>query len=477
MPEKTDETAPVEKYPLDTEKAPVVTHHQVGDLHYSATAGMLPLKDEFGETQAGVFYVAYTKDGTSEPGERPIMFSFNGGPGSSSVWLHLGAIGPKRVQLLPDGEMPSPPFKLEDNTATWLHHTDLVFIDPVGTGYSRPAKKDGGKAYWGLKGDIESIAEFIRLYLTRNKRWASPLYLVGESYGTTRAAGLAGHLVEKGVAFSGIVLVSSILNFQTARFNKGNDLPYILFLPTYTATAWYHGKLSGFPTLQDALKEAEEFAAGEYTLALSKGDRLSKAERTHIQAKLMLLTGLSADYIEAADLRINIHRFCKELLRKDKRTVGRIDSRYKGIDENASTETPEHDPSISATLTPYTACINDYLTRTLGYETDVPYYIFAPGELWSSWDYGNASEGHPDTSEALRSAMSRNPYMRVLVASGYYDLATPYFATEFTLAHLGLDTSLRNKIQTKYYEAGHMMYVHDKCRAYLERDVAEFLKG
>ncbi|HSI73159.1 MAG TPA: hypothetical protein VK934_08265 [Fimbriimonas sp.] len=469
------EEAPVEKYPLDTEKEPVITRHALGDLAYTATTGMLPLKNEFGETEAGIFFMAYTKDGVENPSERPLMFSFNGGPGSSSVWLHLGAVGPKRVKMLDDGDMPAPPFELVDNPESWLEHCDLVFIDPVGTGYSRPAKKDGGKAYWSLEGDVRSIGDFIRLYLTRYKRWASPLYLVGESYGTTRASGLAGDLINKGVAFKGIVLVSSILNFQTTRFTKGNDAPHILFLPTFTATAWFHKRLPRERPLEEALRDAEEFAGGEYTLALSKGDRLQGEERAAVAERLNSLTGLSREYLEATDLRVNIHRFCKELLRAEKRTVGRLDSRFKGIDENASTENPEHDPSMTAILAPYTAMANDYIRRTLGYETDVPYYVFNPEELYKTWSYGDAGKGFPDTSEALRAAMSKNPYMKVFVASGYYDLATPYFATQYTLSHLGLDPTLRANISEGYYEAGHMMYIDTKCLSQLKRDVARFM--
>lgn len=449
----------------------------MGDLAYTATAGMLPLKDEFGETEAGIFFVAYTLADVNTPSERPLMFSFNGGPGSSSVWLHLGAVGPKRVQMKPDGDLPPPPFQLVDNPETWLRHADLVFIDPVGTGYSRPAKKDGGKKFWGLEGDLDSVAEFIRLYLSRYERWASPLYMVGESYGTTRAAGLSGKLIDRGIALSGIVLVSSILNFQTARFNKGNDLPYVLFLPTYTATAFFHGKLPRAASLAEALQEAEEFAAGEYNLALAKGDRLDDESRREVVAKLARLTGLSEEYVDSTELRINIHRFCKELLRREKRTVGRLDSRFKGIDELAATETPQHDPAATILTPPYTATINDYLRRSLGYATDVPYHVFAPGELWKNWTYGDAGGGYPDTSEALRSALSKNPHMKVMVASGYYDLATPYFATEYTLAHLGLDPSLRANIVTRYYEAGHMMYIDEACLGRLQSDVSEFLGG
>lgn len=473
--QKVDDDKKEQKYPLDISKPAVVTKHKLGDLKYTATVGMMPINDEFGEAEGGIFYVAYTKDGVKDPANRPVMFSFNGGPGSSSVWLHLGVVGPKRVVMEPDGGMPKPPFKLVDNEYTWLEDTDLVFIDPVGTGYSRPAKKDGGKKFWSLEGDIESIGEFIRLYLSRNNRWASKLHLVGESYGTTRAAGLAGHLIEKGIAFNSIVLVSSILNFQTARFNKGNDLPYQVFLPTYTATAWFHKKTK-YKSLESALKASEEFASSEYVLALAKGSALTDAERKSVRSKLSALTGLSEEYVESTDLRVNIHRFCKELLRSEKRTVGRLDSRFKGIDEIAATENPEHDPAMTAIMAPYTATINDYLRRDLGWETDQPYYVFNPGELWKNWSYGDAGKGHPDTSESLRAALSKNPYMKVFIASGYYDLATPYFATEYTVNHLSLDPTLRSNIHTEYYEAGHMMYIDEDCLKKLHEDIKKFYK-
>ncbi len=464
------------KIPLDTDKEPIISQHTIGDLKYSAQVGMLPIKSDTGEVRAGIFYTAYKKDGVDDVSQRPIMFTFNGGPGSASVWLHLGAVGPKRIELLPDGQMPAPPYKLIDNPDTWLQHADLVFIDPVGTGYSRAAEKEWSKEFWGLEGDLESVAEFIRLYLTREGRWSSPVYIAGESYGTTRAAGLSGKLVDRGVALNGVILVSSILNFQTARFTKGNDLPYILFLPTYTAAAWYHGKLKGFEKLSDALSASQQFASLEYTTALGMGDRIDADTRAKIVTRLSELTGLSEDYIDGTDLRINIHRFCKELLRSEKRTVGRMDVRFKGIDELSINEHPQHDPSTSALLPPYTAMINDYLSRTLGYKTDVPYHVFAPGELWANWTYGDAGKGYPDTSESLRNALSKNPYMKVFVASGFYDLATPYFATQYTLSHLGLDPSLKENFSAGYYEAGHMMYIDEKCLAQLAADIGKFMK-
>ncbi|MDE3056717.1 MAG: peptidase S10, partial [Bacteroidota bacterium] len=285
------------------EQPPVVTHHQMmvdgKPLKYTATAGYMIMKDENGKAKANIFFIAYTKDGVADPSTRPICFTFNGGPGSSSVWLHLGALGPKRVLLKDDGEPTAPPYKLVDNEYTWLDQTDLVFIDPVETGYSRPAAGEDKKQFTGYKEDIQSVGEFIRLFTTRYERWASPKFLAGESYGTTRAAGLSGYLEERyGMYLNGICLVSSILNFETAEFATGNDLPYILFLPSYTATAWYHKKLS--PDLQQnfqkALDESKTFALGDYASALMQGDQLPEAKQKEIEQELARLTGLSPQY-------------------------------------------------------------------------------------------------------------------------------------------------------------------------------------
>jgi carboxypeptidase C (cathepsin A) len=441
------------------------------------TTGRLPLRDEKGEVEAHIFFMAYTRDNVGPAADRPLMFSFNGGPGSASVWLHLGALGPKRVKMQPDGALPPPPFRLVDNPQTWLDQTDLVFIDPVGTGYSRPAKPELGKKFWGLKGDIASVGEFIRLYLTRYSRWSSPLFLVGESYGTTRAAGLAGHLIDQGIAFSGILLVSSILQFQTALFNPGNDLPYVLFLPTYAATAWYHRRLE--ESLQHDLKatlaEVEAWAIGDYAAALAKGDMLTEGERQVVIARLARYTGLAESYIDNCDLRIEIFRFCKELLRHERRTVGRLDSRFKGIDASAAAERPEFDPSMSAIFPPYTAAFNDYVRTQLGYESDLPYHILGSG-IKSPWEW-DSSNTYAETGKALRAAMARNFHMKLFVASGYYDLATPYFATEYTLAHLSLDPELRANITTGEYEAGHMMYIDVRELDRLKSDVTAFLNA
>jgi carboxypeptidase C (cathepsin A) len=470
--------------PAEKEEPAVVTHHEIRvngkALKYTATAGMMPIRDAKGETEAHMFFMAYTLDGVSETSRRPLMFSFNGGPGSASVWLHLGALGPRRVVMQPDGQMPAPPYHLVDNEHTWLDQTDLVFIDPVGTGYSRAVKPELNKNFWNLRGDIRSVGEFIRLYLTRNERWTSPLFLVGESYGTTRAAGLSGYLIDRGVAFNGIVLVSSILNFQTANFAKGNDLPYILYLPTYTATAWYHRKLAPDlqRDLQETLKEVAAWAETGYAEALAKGDRLASADRQTVIDRLSRYTGLDKRYIDYSNLRVPIFAFTKELLRDQKRTVGRIDSRFKGIDESAATDHPEYDPSLSAIRPPYTSTFNNYVRGELGYKMDLEYYILGEG-ITSPWEWGPSSsrEGFPDTSDDLRSALTKNSYMKLFVASGYFDLATPYFATEYTLTHMGLDPKLHGNIRTAEYESGHMVYIDLKSLEKLKADVAGFLNS
>jgi carboxypeptidase C (cathepsin A) len=459
---------------------PVVTHHQIQvggrALAYTVTTGMMPLKNDQGETEANIFFMAYTAD-RAAGGARPLMFSFNGGPGSSSVWLHMGALGPKRVRMLDDGALPPPPYQLGDNEHTWLEFTDLVFIDPVGTGFSRATKPELGKKFWSVEGDIQSVGEFIRLYLTRYERWNSPLFLIGESYGTTRAAGLAGHLVDRGIALNGVVLISTILNFQTARFSKGNDLPYVLFLPTYSAIAWYHKKLPAEMqqrALPDFLAEVEGWAVTDYLETLGKGDRLSAAERQAAVDRLNRYTGLEKRFIDNSDLRIEIQRFTKELLRDQKRTVGRLDGRFKGMDVLAASERPDFDPSMAAIRPPYTALFNHYVRTALGYKNDSVYHILGGGI--GPWDFNVPGGGFADTSEALRSAFAKNPYMKLFVAEGYYDLATPYFATEYTLSHMGLDPAVRGNVSSARYEAGHMMYIDTRELAKLRRDGEAFVK-
>jgi carboxypeptidase C (cathepsin A) len=462
------------------EEPPVVTHHEVHVggrvLHYTATTGYMPIRNDEGtEIEANIFFIAYTLD--NPPAKRPLMFSFNGGPGSASIWLHLGAIGPRRVKMLPNGGMPQPPFELVDNEDTWLDQTDLVFIDPVGTGYSRATKKELAKKFFGVKGDISSVAEFIRLYLSHYQRWTSPLFLVGESYGTTRAAGLSGYLVDRGIALDGVVLISSVLNFQTLEFTRGNDLPYVLYLPTYTATAWYHKKLPSDLQSRDlasVLSDAQQFAAGEYSQGLEKGDRLTVQERQTLVDQVARFTGLDRNVVYLNDMRLKQWVFCHELLRNQRLMVGRLDSRFTGDElSQVQREGQFWDPSMAVIRPPFTATFNNYVRTDLGYKSDLEYYVLGGGV--TDWDWGSAGEGFPDTSEALRLAFVKNPYMKLFVANGYYDLATPFFATQYTLNHMNLTADQHNKITLGYYDAGHMMYIKSDSLTRLKKDVGGFL--
>lgn len=461
------------------EEPPVVTKHEVRvggrTLRYTATTGMMPIKNRDGETEARLFFMAYTLDDAGNRARRPLTFSFNGGPGSSSVWLHLGTVGPKRVRMNSDGGMPAPPFELVDNEHTWLTQSDLVFIDPVGTGYSRAARPDLNAKFLGLQGDIESVGEFIRIYLTRYERWASPLFLVGESYGTTRASALSGYLIDRGVAFNGIMLVSAIMSFQTARFDPGNDLPYTLFLPAYAATAWYHKRLPSdlqSRPLTEVVAEVEDWSLNQYTVALARGDRMSPQQRQEVAARLSRYTGLGQAFFENANLRVNLNLFRKELLRSERRSIGRLDSRFKGYDSNYSTDSPEYDASEAVIRSPYTATFNHYVRRDLGYKTDLEYHILGGG-FTSPWNWGT-NNNYVDTSVALRNALAKNPYLKIFVACGYYDMATPFTAAEYTIHHISIDPSLLRNFSTGYYEAGHMMYIDEKSHAKLRADIAKF---
>jgi carboxypeptidase C (cathepsin A) len=478
--EKSAKPAETEKEKAPKEEPPVVTHHEihVGGrvLRYTATTGFMPLRNEdTGDVEANIFFVAYTLDGAAP--KRPLMFSFNGGPGSASIWLHLGAIGPRRVKMMADGAMPQPPFELVDNEDSWLDQTDLVFIDPVGTGYSRAVKKDLGKKFWGVKGDISSVAEFIRLYLSHYQRWNSPLFLVGESYGTTRAAGLSGYLVDHGIALNGVVLISSVLNFQTLEFTRGNDLPYILYLPTYTATAWYHKKLPADLQQRDlasVLIEAQQFAAGTYATSLGKGDSLTAQERQSLIDQVSRFTGIDRSVVDFNDMRLSQPVFCRELLHSQKLAVGRLDSRFTGDDLSRTGRAGMFwDPSMAVIRPPFTETFNNYVRTDLGFKSDLEYYVLGGGV--GEWDWGSAGEGFPDTSESLRLAFVKNPYMKLFVANGYFDLATPYFATQYTLDHMDLTPAQHQKISLGYYDAGHMMYIKSDSLSHLKKDVSGFL--
>lgn len=479
--EKAAEKPKDEKKPPLEDKVVQTKHSaRIGgqEIKYTVTAGTMVMKTEEGDPKATIFYMAYTRDDVNDLSQRPIMFTFNGGPGSSSVWLHLGAFGPRRVEMGDAGALLPPPYKLVDNESSLLDVTDLVFIDPVSTGFSRPAPGESPNQFHGVQEDVQSVGDFIRLYATRNKRWSSPKFLAGESYGTTRAAGLSGYLQQRhGMYLNGIILVSTILNFQTADFNSGNDLPYILYLPTYTAIAWYHKRLPGDlqSDLKKAVQESEDFANGEYTLALMAGDALPSAKHAEIVKKLARLTGLSEDYIERTNMRVEIERFTKELLRAQRRTVGRIDGRFLGIDLDAAGEGPEYDPSISAIMGPYTAALNDYVRGDLKFDSDLPYEILT-GRV-APWSFKPYENRYVDVAETLRSAMTQNPFLRVFVAKGYYDLATPFFAADYTFDHLGLDPSLKNHISGAYYESGHMVYAHLPSLAKLKQDTSQFIRA
>ena len=425
---------------------------------------------------AQIFFVAYTKDDVEDKSKRPLTFSFNGGPGSSSVWLHMGLLGPRRVMLEFDGNLPKPPFQLTDNEYSLLDETDLVFIDPVSTGYSRPVEGEKPSEWHGFKKDIASVGDFIRLYTTRYNRWLSPKFLAGKSYGTTRAAGLSGYLQERhGLYLNGIMLISAVLNFSTIEFHVGNDLPFIMFLPTYAATAWYHHKLKSRKPLQTLLKEVEKFAFGEYADALMKGDALTLHERELIVEKLSRYTGLSAEFIERTDLRITDQHFFKELLRERGQTIGRLDSRFIGLDRLGVTDHPEYDPLLTNTIGPYTAAFYEYIRSELKFESDLPYEILS--EFVHPWSYANAENQYLNVGETLRAAMTYNPHLKVFVANGYYDLGTPYSATEYTFNHLGLHRSLHDNVSMSYYEAGHMMYIHMPSLEQLKLDLAGFMRN
>jgi len=461
----------------------VTTEHTVevdGEtIRYTADTGYLPLRAEDGTVEAKMFYVAYRKEG-SDRADRPVTFAFNGGPGSSSVWLHLGALGPRRVPVVSDStDVLPPPYDLVDNEHTWLDFTDLVFIDPVTTGYSRSTEAVDEDRFHGFEGDIESVARFIRLYTTRNERWSSPKFLAGESYGTVRAAGLASELQDRhGMYLNGVVLVSAVLNYQANAFDTGNDLVYPLFLPTYAATAHYHNALppeTQQRDLRDLLDEVEQWATSDYTVALMQGDALADARRERVIDRLHQYTGLSREFIADANLRVVDRHFYKELLRERGSTVGRLDSRFTAQDRVDVGARPEFDPSYSAILGPYTATLNSYVREELDFKTDLPYEILT-GRVWP-WDYETFENRYLDVAEPLRQAIHKNPALHVHVASGYYDVATPYFATDYVLDHMGLGEAHRDNVSVSYYESGHMMYVYDPSLQRFTENVRGFYQN
>jgi carboxypeptidase C (cathepsin A) len=457
-----------------------VTEHAIDiagePLRYRASAGTMLLKTENGKPQASYFFVAYEKLPEVEPRQRPITFVFNGGPGAAAVWLHLGTCGPMRIDLRDDGLPKGPPFGLVPNESTWLTHTDLVFIDPVNTGYSRPAEGVDPRQFFGVEEDVRSVGQFIRLYLTRSERWGSPIYVAGESYGTTRGAALSEHLLDRyGIALNGLIMVSSVLDFRTV-FGDAASLPVVLYLPTYTATAAYHGRIDDSLRLDlpRTLDEVRRWAIETYLPALARGASLEPEKRAEIAKQLSWYTGLSQTVISQADLRISSGLFQKHVLGDPRRIVGRFDGRIVGDDPNPLSPWPSYDPSLSLYLPVYSATINQYVRRELKFESDLPYEVLS--DRVQPWTFRDG-KSDVDVTGDLADAMRKNPSMRVLFASAYHDLATPFFATDYTISQLRIPESLRKNITQTYYEGGHMMYHLPDSRRKLWEDVTKFIGG
>ncbi|HEY1716924.1 MAG TPA: peptidase S10 [Verrucomicrobiae bacterium] len=463
----------------DATHKPVFTTNTVAiagqRVTYVAEAGMLPVLTSTGTVRASVFYIAYTRTGGTDKSARPITFCFNGGPGSSSVWLHLGALGPRRVKMNENGTLPRPPFGLVDNEYSILDSSDLVFIDPVATGFSRAAKDEKPANFFGDDGDLDSVGEFIRLWTTRHERWLSPKYLCGESYGVFRAAGLADHLSSRyGMYLNGLILVSGVLDFATIYDVPGNDVPYPLYLPAYTAAAQFHKKLP--PDLQNdltkALAESRAFAKGEYASALQQGDSLSADEHKKIAAELVRLTGLKPQVIEDNNLRIDEGVFRKQLLHDEGLILGAYDARITGRDDDPASPYPDFDPSDAAVLGPFSAAVNSYVRGELKFEDDLPYEMIANVQPWNY----NAKNNYASSGAKLAATMNQNPYMKILVLGGRCDLVCPIDTVHYALDHMALDANYRTNITYAEFDAGHMMYINLPDLKKMHADLEDFLK-
>ena len=495
-PEETRTTAPsspaLSEKPFSISRSQVTIDGRV--IPYTATAGELTILKPDEKPGASMFFVAYTRDDIKDKSTRPITFCFNGGPGSSTVWLHLGGLGPKKVALTDEGYPIKVPLDVIDSEDSLLDVTDLVFVDAVSTGYSRPLPGEDRSQFHGVEEDANAFAEFIRIFLTRFDRWLSPKFLIGESYGTTRAAVLSGVLQNRtyGIYLNGIVLLSSVLDFATLSFTPGNNLAYIIFLPHYTATAWYHKVLPaefGNRPLEEVLQQARKFALEEYSVALLKGNTLSPEEVEAMARKIASFTGLSTSFIKNSNLRIRHDRFVKELLREKRLTVGRLDSRFTGRDADAAGETYEFDPSSALIMGPFSAALNNYVSTALKYKKEVPYAIYGNVYPWN-FNFQPAQPGVPSAraasrgsrdgflyvAEVLRRAMAENTGLKIFCCNGYYDGATPFFGTEYTFSQFMLDGSFKDRIRMGYYEAGHMMYIHKPSLKKLKADLASFIR-
>jgi len=448
-------------------------------LKYTATAGTLTIRDGDGKPTASIFYTADTLDGVPSS-HRPIMFFYNGGPGSASLWLRMGSFGPMRIQTTNAEYLRPAPFNFGANPDTLLGTTDVVFIDAPGTGYSRPLGDAKPSDFYGVDQDADAFARAIMRYVTKTGRWDSPKFLFGESYGTTRSGALAYQLQERGMALNGVVLLSSIMNY--GRRQPGLDRDYINYIPSYATTAWYHHKMANPPaTVGEAAAEARAFAEGPYAAALEKGHTISKEEEDVVAEKMSALTGLSPQFIENADLRVDLSEFRKELMRNERLTVGRYDSRYTGVDPDASGDSPDFDASDVAISGAFVGTLQSYLARDLGYQTDMPYRLSArDGDNWK-WDFKHQAPGvrftlnDPNTALDLAAAMRTNPYLKVLSLNGWYDMATPFFGTEYDLDHMMLEPAQQHNLEFRYYPSGHMVYLNPDALHQMRLDVQNFI--
>jgi carboxypeptidase C (cathepsin A) len=478
-PEKADDTTT----PIPPESTSITKHDWVANgqtIHYTATAGNLLINDDKDKPNGSIFYVAYTQDGADSK-TRPVTFFYNGGPGSATIWLHMGSFGPVRVVTeSPDASNP-PPFQVVTNSSSLIDRSDLVFIDAPLTGFSRAVGKGTMKDFAGVDEDILAFKKFIVRYITLNQRWNSPKFLFGESYGTPRSAALVASLQNDGIEFNGVTLLSSILNYGVR--SPGYDTQYVAYLPSYTAIAYYYKKGKHTGTLAESVQQAREYARGPYAEALQQGDRLPEAQLDAVAAKLSDMTGLSVQYLKETKLRISPTRFRKELMRDDDRTLGRYDARFEGWDVDAAGENPAYDPSSTGPMGAFVGAFHEYLQKELKYMSTEPYVLSA--SFGQSWDFKHHPSGEmqsnfqqqqvePDTATDLADAIRKNPKLRVFSANGWFDLATPFFATEYDLSHMLLPPSLVGNIEFGYYPAGHMVYLNVDALKLLKTDLDRF---